>query len=142
MCADFCAHIGAWLQSGERTPVRKRLVHLGIPSRFLLCGSGREFAAGVINDTPDGAKNESELMLMRRRLELPGEGNTVISGGDTECYFGELTNQGRRSTLRLGSKLRELYVDKLVNSFASPSNCILTLAMLQQAEVSTGDLDL
>ena len=100
--------------AGDRTPVRKRLTQLGIPSRFLLCGAGREFAAGVINDSSSALapKNETELMLLRRNLELPGEGNTTIEGNAKECYFGELTNQGRRSTLRLGQQLRKLYVDR------------------------------
>ena len=108
-----------FFRHGERTPVRERLTHLGIPSRWNMCSAGRVFAAGVLNDPdlhalPDGKKQDAQLMLLRKRIEY-GADNSARKGGENECAWGELTDLGRLSTLRLGKKLRELYVDKCVH---------------------------
>ena len=116
-----------FFRHGERTPVRERLTHLGIPSRWNMCSAGQEFAAGVLND-PDqpvqkqdanAKRQEAQLMLLRKRMEFP-LGNTPRVGGENECGWGQLTNLGRLSTLRLGQKLRELYVDKSICFSLSP----------------------
>lgn len=59
----------------------------------------------------------SQLMLLRKRNEH-GQGNKPVLEGEAECTWGELTDIGRLSTLRLGKKLRELYVDKYVFQIA------------------------
>lgn len=137
------AQIHIYFRHGERTPVRQRLTHLGIPSQWNLCTAGREFAVGVLND-PDARigsdagssaaasqtstsssstsevpgqgrrqQHRSQLMLLKRKMEF-GRGNDSRIGGDAECAWGELTDLGRSSTLRLGKQLRELYVNKQV----------------------------
>lgn len=109
-----------YYRHAERTPVRPRLAAAGIPTQWNLCAAGREFAAAVLNnpDAPlvrkmDGKKQDTELMLINKRLEVPMTHNTARKGGDAECYYGQLTDTGRLSTLRLGKQLRALYVDKL-----------------------------
>lgn len=63
------------MRHGERTPVKERLTHLGIPSKWNMCTAGKEFAVGVLND-PDTRSQKSELMLLRKRVERSGNGST------------------------------------------------------------------
>lgn len=109
-----------YYRHAERTPVRPRLAHLGIPSQWNLCAAGREFATAVLNDSDsslvrkiDGKKQDTELMLIRTRMEIPTTKSRYRQGGPAECFYGQLTDVGRQSTLRLGQQLRALYVDKL-----------------------------
>ncbi|KAM0791655.1 hypothetical protein ACM66B_006091 [Microbotryomycetes sp. NB124-2] len=53
------------------------------------------------------------LLNVRRLTEQQGDGNEAIKGGMSDCYWGELTDLGRESTLTLGARLRTLYVDDL-----------------------------
>ncbi|KAK4700058.1 acid phosphatase, partial [Phenoliferia sp. Uapishka_3] len=63
---------------------------------------------------PKGGKDVVKgRMEVRRLSEDQGEGNTAIAGGSADCYWGELTDLGRQSTLTLGARLRALYVDQL-----------------------------
>ncbi|KAK4047226.1 hypothetical protein OIV83_005528 [Microbotryomycetes sp. JL201] len=53
------------------------------------------------------------LLNVRRLTEQQGDGNEAVRGGMSDCYWGELTDLGRESTLTLGSRLRALYVESL-----------------------------
>lgn len=75
------AHI--YFRHGERTPVKERLTHLGIPSRWNMCTAGKEFAVGVLND-PDTRSQKSELMLLRKRVERGGSGSSSSLGDISE----------------------------------------------------------
>lgn len=126
-----------FVRHGERAPVRQRLVGVGeIPAVFPLCSIGRDFQTAVLSFTsgttsPDlvgappppaalptaastGANVERATMDVRRLAEDVGPvGARGTLGGLSDCYWGELTDLGRRSTLELGARLRSLYVDQL-----------------------------
>ncbi|SCV72301.1 BQ2448_4995 [Microbotryum intermedium] len=53
------------------------------------------------------------LLGIRRHTEEMGSQNTAKRGSLADCYWGELTDLGRESTLNLGARLRSLYVDRL-----------------------------
>ncbi|BGP54618.1 hypothetical protein JCM8202_004988 [Rhodotorula sphaerocarpa] len=128
-----------FVRHGERAPVRQRLVGVGeIPAVFPLCSIGRDFRTSVLSftapspppqladtaspppppsalpsETSTGARVERSTMEVRRLAEDVGPGARGTVGGLSDCYWGELTDLGRRSTLELGARLRSLYVDQL-----------------------------
>ncbi|SGZ30415.1 BQ5605_C048g12354 [Microbotryum silenes-dioicae] len=53
------------------------------------------------------------LLGIRRHAEEMGPRNLANGGTPADCYWGELTDLGRESTLNLGARLRALYVDRL-----------------------------
>ncbi|KAK4047051.1 hypothetical protein OIO90_006334 [Microbotryomycetes sp. JL221] len=59
------------------------------------------------------ARLAPSVLNVRRLTEQQGDGNESIKGGMSDCYWGELTDLGRESTLTLGTLLRKLYVDRL-----------------------------
>ncbi|GAA5911331.1 hypothetical protein JCM8208_005222 [Rhodotorula glutinis] len=112
----FCRH-------GERAPVRQRLVGVGdIPAVFSLCSVGREFRSAVLSLSGSGAAHagtsaaapraapQTKAMDVRRWTEDVGDSARGYKGGPADCYWGELTDLGRRSTLALGTILRNIYV--------------------------------
>ncbi|BGP02495.1 hypothetical protein RTG_02538 [Rhodotorula toruloides ATCC 204091] len=125
-----------FVRHGERAPVRQRLVGVGdIPPVFSLCSVGREFRPAVLSFTPSvspsalageppspailpteattGKNVAAGTMDVRRLTEDVGSSARGTRGGPSDCYWGELTDLGRRSTLELGARLRSLYVDQL-----------------------------
>lgn len=53
-----------------------------------------------------------QMPVQRFTEDLPDSTSSKpTKGGSTSCYWGELTDLGRQSTLRFGSILRSLYVD-------------------------------
>ncbi|KAM0751178.1 phosphoglycerate mutase-like protein [Meredithblackwellia eburnea MCA 4105] len=112
-----------FVRHGERSPVRKRLVGFGdIPAIFPLCATGRAFKTAVLGfgeeggrefeGSPTSAYGVNE-MNVRRLSEDQGVGNEPRRGRGDDCYWGELTDLGRRSTHSLGVLLRSLYVTNL-----------------------------
>ncbi|GEM10048.1 acid phosphatase [Rhodotorula toruloides] len=125
-----------FVRHGERAPVRQRLVGVGdVPAVFSLCSVGREFRTAVLSFTPPlspsalageppspailpteattGKDTAAGAMDVRRLTEDVGSSARGTKGGPSDCYWGELTDLGRRSTLELGARLRSLYVDQL-----------------------------
>ena len=115
------------VRHGERTPVRTRLTHL-FPERWNLCHAGRDFHAAVLDLTPTSASSSQPSHVGRvdtrirahfgklniqRGVEGEDAKGQPIAGQDGECLLGELTDLGRISTLRFGSELRSLYIEKL-----------------------------
>ncbi|PVH99688.1 phosphoglycerate mutase-like protein [Periconia macrospinosa] len=104
------------LRHGERTPVSPRFQNTGLWPYWPYCNSARQFTS-VIMATTDWAKWDQ--LKYRRRLETFGmdDGPVIASGPegqfDAICQPGELTDQGRETTLALGQRLRHLYVDQL-----------------------------
>ncbi|BGP40596.1 hypothetical protein JCM10449v2_004558, partial [Rhodotorula kratochvilovae] len=114
-----------FVRHGERAPVRQRLAGVGdIPAVFPLCAVGREFRTAVLSlggaastspgavvppHATQGAQQET-AMEVRRLTEDVGDSARGYAGGLADCYWGELTDLGRRSTLSLGAALRALYV--------------------------------
>ncbi|GAA6053194.1 hypothetical protein JCM3770_000022 [Rhodotorula araucariae] len=111
-----------FVRHGERAPVRQRLAGVAdIPPVFALCAVGREFRTAVLSlgngtfpggpppHATQGAGKET-MMDVRRLTEDVGDSARGYAGGLADCYWGELTDLGRRSTLSLGTALRALYV--------------------------------
>lgn len=71
----------------------------------------------VVTTTTD--LSSYDTLTFRRRIETIGhKDTTAIAAGprgehDGVCQLGELTNEGRSTTLALGQRLRRLYVDQL-----------------------------
>ncbi|KAF2683741.1 phosphoglycerate mutase-like protein [Lentithecium fluviatile CBS 122367] len=104
------------LRHGERSPVSPRFQNAGLRPYWPYCNSARQFTS-VIMANHDWAKWDQ--LKYRRRLETFGidDGPVIASGPDGEfdaiCQPGELTDKGRETTLALGQRLRDLYVNKL-----------------------------
>lgn len=71
------AHV--FFRHGERTPVKERLTHLGVPKVWNMCSAGKEFAAGVLND-PDALGKKRGFLRIRTGLEA-GQENRPVPGG-------------------------------------------------------------
>ncbi|KAK8210773.1 histidine phosphatase superfamily [Phyllosticta capitalensis] len=104
------------LRHGERSPVSPRFRNAGLPPHWPYCSSARRLTS-VVMSTADWSQWDE--LKYRRRLETFGPDDApVITQGpkgeiDAICQPGELTNQGRATTLNLGKRLRHLYVDQL-----------------------------
>ncbi|PFH58191.1 hypothetical protein XA68_14031 [Ophiocordyceps unilateralis] len=112
------------LRHGERTPVTARFAKAGLPAFWPYCSAARQLRATVLQHG-DGDKAALSTVEWRRRLETFGrhDGPVLAKGPDGEvdaiCDMGMLTDRGRQSTLRLGQRLRNLYVNQL--DFLPPS---------------------
>ncbi|KAI9810764.1 MAG: hypothetical protein M1827_006102 [Pycnora praestabilis] len=104
------------LRHGERSPVSARFQNAGLPPHWPYCRAAKRLSSVVM--TNKGSTDWDDLQW-RRRLETFGEddGPIIASGPsgevDAVCQLGELTDQGRETTLALGQRLRHLYVDRL-----------------------------
>lgn len=104
------------LRHGERSPVSTRFRNAGLPAYWPYCNAARKLRSAIMEDR-DGKQWSS--LEWRRRLETfgPDDGPALAAGSDGEtdgiCNLGELTDQGRGTTLALGQRLRHLYVDQL-----------------------------
>lgn len=102
------------LRHGERTPVKTRFSNTGLPSHWPYCDSVNKLRSVIRN-----ADAELDSLTWRRQLETFGKDDEprVASGHKGEmwsvCQPGELTNEGRDTTLALGQRIRRLYVDQL-----------------------------
>lgn len=112
-------HVQVLLRHGERTPVSPRFQNAGLQAHWPFCQAARRLRSIVLLGIgSDGAPEWSDL-VWRRSLERLGDGDAPQlrrSGqGATEgiCQPGELTDLGRETTLRLGQRLRNLYVGQL-----------------------------
>lgn len=101
------------LRHGERTPVSARFQNAGLPAFWPYCASVRELKSAVLQD------RTFTTLEWKRRLETFGPNDEpVIATGptgqlDDVCDMGALTDKGRSTTYSLGSRLRQLYVDRL-----------------------------
>ena len=110
-------HVQVLLRHGERTPVRTRFEHLGIPKFWNLCPSVKNFSVAVNSLDPSGlGKISSNDVPFERRVE-DGNGQIPSTSLSREqsvtCTNGQLTSEGYRSTKRLGESLRHLYITQL-----------------------------
>lgn len=119
------------MRHGERTPVSPRFQNAGLHPFWPYCSAVKQFRACILEDDQDpgvagvglggGASATKPLgtMAWKRRLETFGENDTaVLAAGkrgelDALCDMGMLTDPGRATTLRLGQRLRQLYVERL-----------------------------
>ncbi|CAK7245539.1 MAG: hypothetical protein STHCBS139747_007123 [Sporothrix thermara] len=120
------------MRHGERTPVSPRFQHAGLHPFWPYCSAVSQFRTAVLEDDMDpgvagvGAGGGSAAtkplgtMAWKRRLEtFAKDDDTAVLGRgnrgelDALCDMGMLTDPGRATTLRLGQRLRRLYVDQL-----------------------------
>ncbi|RDA91512.1 hypothetical protein CP533_4580 [Ophiocordyceps camponoti-saundersi (nom. inval.)] len=123
------------LRHGERTPVTARFAKAGLPAFWPYCSAARQLRATVLEEqdqdhdplsTTTTTTNETKTkttafstLEWRRRLETLGKHDAPAKalGPDGEvdaiCDMGMLTDQGRKTTLQLGQRLRNLYVNQL-----------------------------
>ncbi|KAG8713062.1 hypothetical protein FRC11_013411 [Ceratobasidium sp. 423] len=97
--------VHVYVRHGERTPVGIRMAEppASIPAFWNACRTARRFKAAVMGG--DNVTNEVEILRLSERS------NSYAQEG--ECLPGELTDTGRKSTLRVGQELRKLYVERL-----------------------------
>ncbi|KAI1457237.1 phosphoglycerate mutase-like protein [Annulohypoxylon moriforme] len=103
------------LRHGERSPVSARFQNAGLPAFWPYCSAVRQMKSAVL----DRHHNQFSTMEWKRRLETFGPSDEpVLAAGpagelDGVCEMGMLTDKGRETTFDLGTRLRELYVDRL-----------------------------
>lgn len=128
------------LRHGERTPVSARFQNAGLAAYWPYCKAANELKSVVLN-----ADGTMDNLAWRRRLETFGQGDAPrLSAGsrgeiDAVCQAGELTDEGRQTTLALGQRTRKLYVDQLgflPSTLAGPS-VALRSTPIQRALEST-----
>ncbi|KAK3671342.1 hypothetical protein LTR78_008802 [Recurvomyces mirabilis] len=102
------------LRHGERTPVGTRFQNAGLAPYWPYCTAARQLKDVVLNS--DGTW---DYLSWRRRLERLGPNDAPITSAgsrgeiDGVCEPGELTDLGRQTTLALGERIRNLYVNQL-----------------------------
>ncbi|CAK7220382.1 hypothetical protein SBRCBS47491_004170 [Sporothrix bragantina] len=120
------------MRHGERTPVSPRFQHAGLHPFWPYCSAVKQFRAAVLEDDVDAgvagvgvgggsaATKPLGTLAWKRRLETfsKADDTAVLAKGsrgelDALCDMGMLTDPGRATTLRLGQRLRQLYVDRL-----------------------------
>ncbi|KND92658.1 putative acid phosphatase SPBC4.06 [Tolypocladium ophioglossoides CBS 100239] len=111
------------LRHGERTPVNPRFTNAGLAPFWPYCSAVRQLRSAVLDagtGTASGSSDPSFSTLeWKRRLETFGPDDAAVvaagPGGalDDICEMGMLTDLGRETTLRLGQRLRRLYVNQL-----------------------------
>lgn len=98
---------------GERTPVRPRFTD-SIPVYWAQCQAAERFRAAVFEHS-----GQWGTLPFKRSIETSGaHGKAVKALGprgesDGLCVLGELTARGRETTLKLGERIRHLYVDQI-----------------------------
>ncbi|KAI0887198.1 phosphoglycerate mutase-like protein [Annulohypoxylon maeteangense] len=103
------------LRHGERSPVSARFQNAGLPAFWPYCSAVRQMKSAVL----DRHHNQFTTMEWKRRLETFGSSDEpVLAAGpagelDGVCEMGMLTDKGRETTFDLGTRLRELYVERL-----------------------------
>ncbi|KAK4550434.1 hypothetical protein LTR36_000012 [Oleoguttula mirabilis] len=102
------------LRHGERTPVNARFKNTGLPVHWPYCEAARNFRYVILS-----ADRSWDTLHWKRRLETfgPNDAPALAAGPngevDSVCQPGELTDRGRETTLALGQRTRNLYVDQL-----------------------------
>ncbi|KAK4632932.1 putative acid phosphatase [Fulvia fulva] len=102
------------LRHGERTPVSARFKNAGLHGTWPYCKAANELKSAILT-----ADRTFDNLQWKRRLETFGERDLPkLAAGpkgeiDAICQPGELTDRGRETTLALGQRIRQLYVDQL-----------------------------
>ncbi|KAI7857192.1 histidine phosphatase superfamily [Circinella umbellata] len=94
---------------GERTPVRKRLTQL-FPAVWNMCDANAHMFATILSLDPKAAKQFVPLQRLVDEERLDQKPHLHKPGA---CDYGQLTNVGRQSMASLGSRLREIYINRL-----------------------------
>ncbi|KAI0902468.1 phosphoglycerate mutase-like protein [Annulohypoxylon nitens] len=103
------------LRHGERSPVSARFQNAGLPAFWPYCAAVRQLKSAVL----DHSTAQFTTLEWKRRLETFGPSDEpILAAGpagelDGVCEMGMLTDKGRETTFELGTRLRELYVERL-----------------------------
>ncbi|KAL5637961.1 hypothetical protein ACGC1H_002286 [Rhizoctonia solani] len=97
--------VHVYVRHGERTPVGIRMSEppASIPAFWNACKTARRFKAAVMGG--DNVTEGVEILRLSERSDGYAQ--------EGECLPGELTDTGRKSTLRLGEELRKIYIERL-----------------------------
>ncbi|TPX17953.1 uncharacterized protein E0L32_011954 [Thyridium curvatum] len=107
------------LRHGERTPVSARFQNAGLHAFWPYCSAVRQLKSAVLEREHGAHHTPFSTLEWKRRLEAfgPDDAPIVATGPDGEldavCDMGMLTDTGRITTFQLGTRLRNLYVDRL-----------------------------
>ncbi|KAF2150793.1 acid phosphatase [Myriangium duriaei CBS 260.36] len=103
------------LRHGERTPVNARFQNAGLQPYWPYCNAAQRMRSVLLSQSGDW-----DSMTYRRKLETfdsKDDSATLAKSSGSEaggiCLPGELTDVGRRTTLNLGTRLRDLYIARL-----------------------------
>lgn len=102
------------LRHGERTPVGTRFQNTGLAPYWPYCAAANRLKNVILNS--DGTW---DYLTWKRQLETlgPNDAPTLSTGTrgevDAICEPGELTDKGRETTLALGERIRNLYINQL-----------------------------
>ena len=103
------------LRHGERAPTSARFENVGLAAFWPYCSAAKQLVSAMMNPNSSSWSPSH----WRRHLEtFDSKDNPVLVSGprgeiEGMCNFGDLTDQGRRSSQVLGAHLRNLYVDQL-----------------------------
>lgn len=109
-------HVQVILRHGERVPVTPRFMNAGLSPYWPYCSVARKLTSAIMATKDWSTFDKFDF---KRRVETFGHADTpVIAPGskgeiDSICTPGELTDKGRETTLALGERLRNLYVNQL-----------------------------
>ncbi|KAJ8657497.1 hypothetical protein O0I10_006799 [Lichtheimia ornata] len=92
---------------GERTPVRRRLEQL-FPAVWTMCEANTAMFATIA-----AINGKREFVPLQRLVDAELPNKTQLTYEPGSCYYGQLTNVGRSSMAALGSRLREIYINRL-----------------------------
>ncbi|GAN09533.1 phosphoglycerate mutase-like protein [Mucor ambiguus] len=96
---------------GERAPVRRRLEGI-IPPVWNLCDANASMFATIARFQDEKTQGMTSVHTERLVETQESESRSVpIKSG--ACYYGQLTNLGRYRMTTLGSRIREVYINKL-----------------------------
>ncbi|KAI9726455.1 MAG: hypothetical protein M1828_001277 [Chrysothrix sp. TS-e1954] len=130
-------HVQIILRHGERTPVKARFQNAGLHPHWPYCSIARRMLTTALTSDSSTSSPYStsppaldrktarwDALPFRRKFETFGPNDLpVLASGPPDsasahdsssiCLPGELTDLGRVTTLRLGQRLRHLYVEQL-----------------------------
>src|ERR1700759_1961503 len=102
------------LRHGERTPVNARFKNTGLPANWPYCSAANMLKSAILE-----ADGSMDSLQWQRRLESMGKNDApqldkgAKGEGEAICQPGEVTDRGRETTLALGERIRNLYVEQL-----------------------------
>ncbi|KAI8332391.1 histidine phosphatase superfamily [Chlamydoabsidia padenii] len=100
---------------GERAPVRRRLEKF-IPATWHLCDVNRAMFTTILYfNRQEGKSNDgipAQFIPLQRLVERKNGTSEEMTYPAGACYYGQLTNLGRQNMTALGTRLREIYIEK------------------------------
>ncbi|KAK4230795.1 histidine phosphatase superfamily [Podospora fimiseda] len=110
------------MRHGERTPVNARFENTGLPAYWPYCSSVRKLISPILTPSDDPSNPKLSTIEWTRRLEtfsnksdapILATSPSFPHSPDNICEMGTLTDLGRTTTYNLGTRLRNLYINRL-----------------------------